>query len=378
MKLRQHDITRFIFLSGLTGFLVILLSSWLIAQKQGSVNIVPNPSFEEYSDNPSGWYYSGKDFSRVSMFWTSPTAASPDIYGPSVKVPGSWQSVGFGKMRAYNGDSFAGITVFGCDNGKPHCREYIQVQLSEPLVPGQRYGFSCMVSPLPKSVTIRNLGLWFSDHEIDEGAHDPLLHQAVLSLDRFIPTDGNWYRWTGHFEAVNASSYLLLGNFKTDEETQAKWPVRSDIRFGYYYIDDVRLFKIPPIESTPVYISPLTNYVPKKGESVMLSSIYFEHDRTDFMPRAVIELNSLLAFLKKYPTLRIDIIGHTDNVGTPDYNQQLSIRRSSAVVAWLKLRGIATDRMQSSGRGATEPVSTNYTSEGRSQNRRVEIKVLSL
>jgi OOP family OmpA-OmpF porin len=65
-------------------------------------------------------------------------------------------------------------------------------------------------------------------------------------------------------------------------------------------------------------------------------------------------------------------------VGTPDYNQQLSIRRSAAVVAWLKLRGIAIDRMESSGRGATEPVATNYTSEGRSQNRRVEIKVLSL
>ncbi|HSF90363.1 MAG TPA: hypothetical protein VLA46_13160, partial [Saprospiraceae bacterium] len=51
------------------------------SQKSPPANMVPNPGFEEYSDEPSGWYYSGKDFSRVAMFWTSPTAASPDIYG---------------------------------------------------------------------------------------------------------------------------------------------------------------------------------------------------------------------------------------------------------------------------------------------------------
>jgi OOP family OmpA-OmpF porin len=377
MKPSQHRIPSPAFPAFLV-LLLAILSSSLFAQKENSYNLVPNPSFEEFSDPPSGWYYSGKDFSRVSMFWTSPTAASPDVYAPGVKVPVSWQNVGFGKTDAYNGDSFAGITIYGCDNGKPHCREYIQVQLSEPLVPGQRYGFSCMLSPLQKSVSIRNIGLWFSNHEIDEGAHDPILQVPVLSLDRYLPTDGNWYRWTGHFQALEASSYLLIGNFTTDELTQAKWPVRSDIRFGYSYIDDVRLFKIPPILEAPMYVSPLTNYVPKKGESITLSSIYFEHDRTDFMPRAVIELNSLLAFLKKYPTLRIDIIGHTDNTGTTDYNQQLSVRRAAAVVAWLKLRGIKPERMQSSGHGSTLPVSTNATSEGRGKNRRVEIRMISL
>jgi outer membrane protein OmpA-like peptidoglycan-associated protein len=364
--------------TAMIGLLVASLFNPIFSQKDNAYNLVPNPSFEEFSDPPSGWYYSGKDFSRVSMFWTSPTAASPDVYAPGVKVPVSWQNVGFGKTRAYNGDSFAGITVYGCDNGKPHCREYIQVQLSEPLVPGQRYGFSCMLSPLQRSVSIRNIGLWFSNHEIDEGAHDPILQVPVLSLDRYLPTDGKWYRWSGHFQAHEASSYLLIGNFTTDDLTQTKWPVRSDIRFGYTYIDDVRLFKIPPILEAPVYVSPLTNYIPKKGESITLSSIYFEHDRTDFMPRAVIELNSLLTFLKKYPTLRIDIIGHTDNVGTVDYNQHLSVRRAEAVVNWLKLRGIKTDRMQFSGKGDTQPVSSNWTSEGRGQNRRVEIRVVSL
>ena len=350
----------------------------LLSQKNPPDNLVPNPGFEEYSDEPSGWYYSGRDFSRVAMFWTSPTAASPDIYGPKVKIPGTWQSNGFGKVSAYAGSSFAGITVYGCGTGKPHCREYVQVQLTEPLVPGQRYGFSCMVAHLQKSVFVRNVGLWFSDFEIDEGTQDPILQTPVLSLDRFLPSDGKWYRWTGQFVAESSSSYLLIGNFSNDENSQVKMPVRSDLRFGYYYLDEVRLFKIPPVIIPPQIESPLTNFVPKPGEIVTLSRIYFEHDRTDFMPRALIQLDQLLAFMKKYPKMTVEIIGHTDSVGSMDYNQNLSQRRSIAVINWLVKKGIDKNRMTAVGFGSTQPIASNATSQGRSQNRRVEIKVITI
>ena len=76
--------------------------------------------------------------------------------------------------------------------------------------------------------------------------------------------------------------------------------------------------------------------------------------------------------------MHIEIIGHTDNMGTDEYNQNLSIRRSAAVVTWLVAKGIKRDRLISSGFGSSQPISTNFTSLGRSQNRRVEIKVLSL
>lgn len=358
--------------------LAAAIPSLSLAQKNNQENLVPNPGFEEFSDEPSGWYYSGRDFARVAMYWTSPTAASPDIYTPKVHVPPSWSVVGFGKQKAYEGTAYAGITVYGCDKGKPHCREYVQVLLTEALVPGQRYGFSCMISHLPKTVTVRNIGLCFSDYEIDEGAHNPLFKETILSLDRYIPSDDKWYRWSGHFVAEKSSSYLLIGNFKSDEDSQVKMPSRSELRFGYYYIDEVRLFKIPPI-IIPAHIdSPLDDFIPKPGEIVTLSRIYFEHDRVDFMPRALIQLDQLLAFLHKYPDMHIEIIGHTDNVGSADYNQQLSIRRSAAVVSWLTKKGINKERLQSSGFGSKQPLNTNFTSLGRSQNRRVEIKVISL
>jgi hypothetical protein len=241
---------------------------------------VPNPSFEEYSDTPSGWYYSGKDFSRVSLYWTSPTAASPDLYGPKVSIPSSWRAVGFGKVHAYSGVSNAGITVYGCNKGKPHCREYIQVQMDEPLVPGQVYGFTCMMAHLQKSVSVKNVGLWFSDDEVDEMTTDPLIEKPMLILDRFIPSDGNWYRWSGQFKAEQSLSYLLIGNFSNDDDSQVKFQPRSELRFGYYYLDDVRLFKIPPILAPPAPESPFKNFVPKPADDSDPGEIFISnHDR---------------------------------------------------------------------------------------------------
>ena len=357
---------------------LLFLSVPGICQYNKKDNLVPNSSFEEFSDPPSGWYYSGRDFSRVSLYWTSPTAASPDLYAPKVNIPSSWKAVGFGKVKPYSGVSNAGITVYGCGKGKPHCREYIQVQLDEPLVPGQQYSFSCMLAHLQKSVAVKNIGLWFSKDEMDEMTTDPVVEIPVLTLDKFIPSDGNWYRWSGIFTANETMSYLLIGNFSKDEDSQVKIQHRSELRFGYYYVDDVRLFKVPPIVPAPPTPSPFKNFVPKPGEIVTLANIYFEHDRTDFMPRAMIQLNDLLAFLKKYPSMKVEIIGHTDNTGTPEYNQDLSMRRSAAVLSWLKSKGISAQRMKSSGYGATQPIGTNYTSSGRGLNRRVEIKVISL
>ena len=358
--------------------LTLLFFSALSAQKPNQINLVPNPGFEKFSDEPFGWYYSGKDFSRVALYWTSPNASSPDLYAPKVQIPKSWKDIGFGKVKSYEGSAHAGITVYGCDKGKPHCKEYLQVLLTEPLVPGQRYGFSCMLAHLQKSVFVRNIELAFSEHEIDEPTHEEIEVTPVIVLDRWIPSDGKWYRWTGHFVADKPSSYLIIGNFSRDNESQVKMPWRSDLRYGYYYVDDVRLFKIPPIIKVKPAESPLENFIPAEGGVVNLSRIYFEHDRTDFMPQALVQLKQLLDFLNRYPDIKVEIRGHTDNVGTDDYNQNLSERRSAAVVRWLVNKGIAKQRLVSIGFGSKAPVSTNATSLGRSQNRRVEVKVISL
>jgi len=111
-------------------------------------NIVPNPGFESYSGTPIGWFYKGKHFTDVMKYWDSATSASPDVFGPKVRVPAHWAAKGFGKQSAHLGKSMAGITAYGCEEGKPHCREYIQIQLEEPLVIGQGYYAEFYVSHL--------------------------------------------------------------------------------------------------------------------------------------------------------------------------------------------------------------------------------------
>jgi outer membrane protein OmpA-like peptidoglycan-associated protein len=82
--------------------------------------------------------------------------------------------------------------------------------------------------------------------------------------------------------------------------------------------------------------------------------------------------------LRDNPTVKIQLEGHTDNVGTAADNQKLSENRAKAVVAYLTGKGVAPARLMAKGFGATRPVADNKTEEGRAQNRRTELKILSL
>ena len=81
-------------------------------------------------------------------------------------------------------------------------------------------------------------------------------------------------------------------------------------------------------------------------------------------------------YLERNPEVRIRIIGHTDNIGKDAANQKLSEGRAKAVRDDLIERGVAPERIQSEGRGESQPIDTNDTEEGRQNNRRVEIEIL--
>jgi OOP family OmpA-OmpF porin len=85
----------------------------------------------------------------------------------------------------------------------------------------------------------------------------------------------------------------------------------------------------------------------------------------------------VVKILNNNPGLRIEIQGHTDNVGSEKYNQSLSEKRATAVMEYLIEKGIAGDRLTAVGYGLTRPIASNSTSEGRSLNRRVQIAPLN-
>jgi outer membrane protein OmpA-like peptidoglycan-associated protein len=107
-----------------------------------------------------------------------------------------------------------------------------------------------------------------------------------------------------------------------------------------------------------------------------LYGIHFDFDKATIQPQAVSLVADIATTLKNNPLWRLAIIGHTDSIGDPGYNQQLSAARAASVKADLVRRGIAPDRLETSGVGESDPKTDNKTLQGRALNRRVELKRL--
>ncbi|MEP2446029.1 MAG: OmpA family protein [Balneola sp.] len=113
-----------------------------------------------------------------------------------------------------------------------------------------------------------------------------------------------------------------------------------------------------------------------EGARIVLRNIYFDTGSANLRDESQEELNRLFDIMEK-SGLVIEIGGHTDNVGREDSNERLSQSRAEAVRTYVIDRGIAEERIQAKGYGESEPIADNETEEGRQENRRVEIKVLS-
>jgi len=89
------------------------------------------------------------------------------------------------------------------------------------------------------------------------------------------------------------------------------------------------------------------------------------------------ELDRLVVLLNENPGIRIEISGHTDNIGKDADNKTLSESRAKSVVTYLRMKGIQESRLTYKGYGATRPVASNETEDGRALNRRTEMLVIS-
>jgi outer membrane protein OmpA-like peptidoglycan-associated protein len=111
--------------------------------------------------------------------------------------------------------------------------------------------------------------------------------------------------------------------------------------------------------------------------SIVLKNIFFDLGKFDLKPESTIELDNIFQLLKENPTLKIQISGHTDNIGKATDNMTLSNNRAQAVVKYLVSKGIEPARLTFKGYGATKPVADNATEEGKARNRRTELQVIS-
>lgn len=120
--------------------------------------------------------------------------------------------------------------------------------------------------------------------------------------------------------------------------------------------------------------------VERVGEGIHItfpSGLLFDFDSHAIRADAAQHLRSLATSLGEYPNTQLLIVGHTDSVGTGDYNHGLSVRRAGAALDFLTAQGVSAHRVQASGRGESEPLATNETAAGRQANRRVEVAIFA-
>ncbi|HSN47154.1 MAG TPA: OmpA family protein [Flavobacterium sp.] len=121
--------------------------------------------------------------------------------------------------------------------------------------------------------------------------------------------------------------------------------------------------------------------VERVGEGIKLTlkedAIRFDTNKSTLTSLARTNLDKLMPVLNEYADTNIQIYGYTDNVGTPAYNLTLSEKRAESVKNYLIAKGLASTRFKTTGLGIADPIATNETAEGRSQNRRVEFAIIA-
>jgi len=125
--------------------------------------------------------------------------------------------------------------------------------------------------------------------------------------------------------------------------------------------------------------SKLESLLNNEAESIFVfDHVNFETGSNNLTALSRYELDFLVEALERYPNMRIELAGHTDNTGDDQLNMELSQRRADIVYDYLVNKGIDETRLEAVGFGETQPIDTNATDAGREQNRRTEFKILSL
>ena len=377
--------------------LLSLNSSRTMAQMDG--NLIYNPSFEEYYTCPQKIEPYG--YMSQAVAWWQPTGGSADYYNKcgskQCNVPKN--KLGIQMPRT-------GVGMVGIYTSKTTYREYIQTEFKEHLEEGEKYKLTFYVSLSEySSGAIATIGALFTNDRIEEKTREMLTQKITTNYDNGISQSISTYlkpqivnpynnpivdteKWTkieGEYIALGGEKFLTIGNFYPSPQSNL-----VDLAYltyllpgAYYYIDDISLVCLSCKEKQVLQNEiTITKTKDEKqfevGQVVVMENIFFEFDKSIILPQSFVELHNLISLLSKYPTMKIELSGHTDNKGSDRYNQNLSHSRVKAVYDYLVSQGISPKRLQYSSYGATQPIADNKTDQGRSKNRRVEFKILEL
>ncbi|MDO8365456.1 MAG: OmpA family protein [Saprospiraceae bacterium] len=373
-------------------------------------NLVVNPSFEQIKPDavvvPCEFTQYSYDFPRRAAHWTSFRDGTPDLLRAAENC--DWL------LQVHSGEQCLGIITFlpAEDVGqRTDFHEFVQGQLSAPLKPGLKYKLECWVlndsviakthlskvyGPKTPVVPLQsgNLGFCFSVepfklNEISPAAIAATKRRPQVNFAEIVGASGSWIKLATTFIPDRPFQHFTVGNFFSDKltindlsaeqhkiieqkNTSLAAPMDKIKRVNYLCIDNVYI----ALENPPPLPVSLEKALLKDKKYTFNAGVLFDSGKADLRPEAGVELDSLLAFLQKFPDVVLGISGHTDDVGTDEYNLDLSERRAKSVQDYLEIKGVRADHLRSRGFGETRPVAENSTEPGRQANRRVECIVL--
>jgi outer membrane protein OmpA-like peptidoglycan-associated protein/tetratricopeptide (TPR) repeat protein len=183
-------------------------------------------------------------------------------------------------------------------------------------------------------------------------------------------------------ELIDVSTKTLVSKLQTDEVGNylVTLPLGKSYAFnvnrkGYLFYSENYHLQADTKDSSFQVDIPLQPIV--ANASIVLRNIFFDSKQTTLKPESMVELDRVVQLMTENPSLKIQISGHTDNVGKPADNLKLSTGRATSVVNYLLSKGIPNARLSFKGFGETKPIAENTTEEGRARNRRTELTVIS-
>lgn len=364
-----------------TGICLLCGLIWIGATE--AQNLVINPSFEEHFRCPNNFTTTSKEFSLPG--WRSANAGTPDYYHQcswgDCDVPFNWA----GESNPHSGSAYAGIYVWNKPNNKPRSyREYLHGELKEPLKKGRRYHVEFYFKLASYSVyTVDRIGLLLRDSAYVTSGDQVIMEPPTLSVIRSEPfTKSGWEKGELDYVARGGEKYVIIGNFFDNLTTQftqmesrkGKSPMLSGS--AYLYVDDVAVVPLDPEEVVPQPLVWNNGQEIKPEEIYILENIQFEFDRYVLLPVSFPELDKLVKILNQKTEWKAELSGHTDDVGSEEYNLELSRNRAASVGEYLKSKGISGERLIIIGYGKQKPLLQSKEDAARSLNRRVEVRFL--
>ena len=182
---------------------------------------------------------------------------------------------------------------------------------------------------------------------------------------------------------IKTNSDEKAQEFKTNTDGSFQIPLKKGAAYGVNTHKDGYIFSSRNVDLTvPTANDQFTEAFklekPKEGQKIVLKNIFYQIGKATLKKSSYAEVNILYDFLLNNPTIKIEVSGHTDNLGSKELNKEISTARAKTIYDILIKKGISKSRIKFAGYGSEKPIATNNTADGKRKNRRTEFEIIDI